>query len=148
MLSAPLTSVCPSLCTLWTFCTWKIRLCPSFFVNTICTVKTPVMKNKNTFQKDQKMESKTQKSAFFLFFQFFHTHSIAHSYTTLERQQMSVLQGNNVFVANMTLTLQTTSLWFPPLQEWGKKIQLMRRLNIKWDTSISFPWVNTDEVTK
>lgn len=88
-------------------------------MNTICTVKTPVMKNKNTFQKDQN-GIKDPDIGIFQFLTHAHTHfSLIH--VTFERQQMSVLQGNNVFVANSTLTFQTTSLWLLPLQEWGKK---------------------------
>lgn len=52
------------------------------------------------------MESKTQDIG--IFFGFFHTHTHALTHThfsfihvTFERQQMSVLQGNNVFVAKL-----------------------------------------------
>lgn len=51
------------------------------FRNTICTVEIPMVKNKNTFQKEPNGES------------------TALTHTTQERQQMSALQGNNVFVA-------------------------------------------------
>lgn len=74
------------------------------------------MKNKNTFQKDQN----GIKDPNIGIFQFLTHAHFSFIHVTFERQQMSVLQGNNVFVANSTLTFQT-SLWLLPLQEWKKK---------------------------
>lgn len=78
------------------------------------------MKNKNTFQKDQN----GIKDPDIGIFQFL-THTLTHSsfiHVTFERQQMSVLQGNKVFVANSTLTFQTTITLAPPSPGMGKKI--------------------------
>lgn len=74
----------PPLCTITNVCTWKIRSSVWVFVNTICTVKTLAMKNKNTFQKDQKWNRINGS-----------LHSphalVSHSHTWLKRQQMSIL---------------------------------------------------------
>ena len=68
-------------------CTWKIRF-PSdfffFFVNTICTVKTPGMKNKNTFQKDQNNGIKDPDIGVI------RSHA-SFTHATFERQLMTVL---------------------------------------------------------
>lgn len=123
VLSAPLTSLCRQVSVLLSAHYEHLYLKNKivsiwFFMNTICTVKTPVMKNKNTFQKDQN----GIKDPDIGIFQFL-THTLTHSsfiHVTFERQQMSVLQGNKVFVANSTLTFQTTITLAPPSPGMGK----------------------------